>query len=391
MKVNLERKIPPGVRDILPEEAGRKRQIENQLGQAFGSWGYREVLTPTFEYYDALVMGGLDQEDNLYKFLDRQGKLLALRPDMTTPIARMVATRLKDCGFPQRLCYFSNAFSYADPQMGRQREFFQAGVELIGLPPGEADGEVIALAVEALKGVGLRKFRIHVGQIDVFNGLMEELGLAEEDQVRVKQAISAKNYVGLEELLLGLGCTLEQKETVVRITSICGGQGELAQALQLTSNPRAVAAIKNLHEIFVTLEMYGVTEYVMVDLGVLRGFDYYTGMVFEGYSSELGFPICGGGRYDGLLAKFGFECPATGFALGIDRIYLALNKHQQVPLESPLDYIIVYQRANLGQAITKATELRQQGLRVELIPKTEDIDVQAVITEKAPLQVIEVK
>lgn len=391
MQVNLERKIPAGVRDILPEEAGQKRQIENQFGQVFGSWGYREVLTPTFEYYDALVMGGLDQDDNLYKFLDRQGKLLALRPDMTTPIARMVATRQKDSGVPQRLCYFANAFSYADPQMGRQREFFQAGVELIGLPQGEADGEVIALAVEALKSVGLKKFRIHVGQIDVFNGLMEELGLAEADQVRVKQAISAKNYVGLEELLQGLGCSPEQKETLVRITSMCGGQEVLAEALELSRNPRAVAAIKNLQEIFGTLEMYGVAEYVMVDLGVLRGFDYYTGMVFEGYSLELGFPICGGGRYDGLLAKFGFDCPATGFAIGIDRIYLALTKQQQLPLQSALDYLIVYQRSALGQAINQATQLRRQGYKVELLPETEGINAQAIIAEKRPLQVIEVK
>jgi len=362
---NLQTQIPNGVRDILPEEAWRKRQVEEKFYGVFRSWGYQEVLTPTFEYYQAMVTGGdYKQDDHMYKFLDRQGHILSLRPDMTTPIARLVATRLKEAPLPLRLCYLANVFSYEDPQMGRQREFFQAGVELLGSTRGEADAEVIAIAVEALKAAGLQKFQIHIGQIEVFNGLMEELGISDQVKEKVKQAISNKNFVGLEELLNGSSLPKERRDGIIRLVTLHGGRQVIEEGYRLTANGRARAALDNLAGVYETLDSYGVAEYVTVNLGVLRGFDYYTGLVFEGYSSALGFPICGGGRYDKLVEQFGYPCPATGFAIGVDRVLLALSKQGNEP-QQVIDYLIVYDEGMKVKALAKARELREQGLVVE--------------------------
>ncbi|MHB8170189.1 MAG: ATP phosphoribosyltransferase regulatory subunit [Thermincolia bacterium] len=361
----LQTQIPTGVRDILPEEAWRKRQLEDKFYRVFRSWGYQEVLTPTFEYYQAMVTGeDAKQEDNMYKFLDRKGQILSLRPDMTTPIARLAATRLKESPLPLRLCYLANVFSHEDPQVGRQREYFQAGVELLGSTGGEADAEVIAVAVEALKASGLQEFQIHIGQIEVFNGLMEELGINQEVKEKVKEAIGNKNFVGVEEYLEGSNLSRERREEIVRLITFHGGKEVIEEGYRVTGNNRARLALENLAEVYDTLESYGVAGNVAVNLGVLRGFDYYTGLVFEGYSSALGFPICGGGRYDGLLGQFGYPCPATGFAIGVDRVLLALGK-QGVEGGQVTDCLIVYEESMKTKALVKARELREQGLVVE--------------------------
>ncbi|MDA8233438.1 MAG: ATP phosphoribosyltransferase regulatory subunit [Clostridia bacterium] len=362
---NLQTQIPTGVRDILPEEAWRKRLLEDKFYRVFRSWGYQEVLTPTFEYYQAMVTGGdAKQEDNMYKFLDRKGQILSLRPDMTTPIARLVATRLKEVPLPLRLCYLSNVFSHEDPQVGRQREYFQAGVELLGTTGGEADAEVIAVAVEALKASGLQEFQIHIGQIEVFNGLMEELGISQEVKEKIKAAIGNKNFVGVEEYLEGSNLSRERREELVRLITFHGGKEVIEEGYRVAGNNRARAALDNLAEVYDTLESYGVAGNVAINLGVLRGFDYYTGLVFEGYSSALGFPICGGGRYDGLVGQFGYPCPATGFAIGVDRVLLALGK-QGDESSQVIDYLIVYEESTKSKALAKARELREQGLVVE--------------------------
>ncbi|NPV26148.1 MAG: ATP phosphoribosyltransferase regulatory subunit [Firmicutes bacterium] len=319
--------IPTGLKDLLPEEAKRKRTLEANLAALFERWGYEEVITPTFEYYETLAMDlGSEAEDELFKFFDREGRLVALRPDMTTPIARLVATRLRNSPMPLRLYYLANVFRYEAPQAGRQREFYQAGVEFIGEPDARADAEVIALAVEALESSGLRDFQISLGQIEVFNGLMEETGLSPEQKKKVKETIARRNLVGLEQLLIEYRVATRQSESILRLPHLHGGTEVFTQARNLTTNVRAQAALDNLERVFELLDGYGQTKRVCVDLGVLRGFDYYTGVVFEGYTADLGFPLCGGGRYDRLLGKFGFDCPATGFALGLERLILSLIK-----------------------------------------------------------------
>lgn len=355
---------------MLPAEAWRKRRLEQELARVFYQWGYQEVVTPTFEYYQALAAGDNgNQEESLFKFLDRQGQILALRSELTTPIARLAATRLKDARLPLRLFYLANVFNYAEPQVGRQREFFQAGVEFVGPSNGEADGEVVALAVEVLKTAGLRNFQIHLGQMAVFNGVMAEIGLDEEGQTRFKNTLGNKDFVGVEEVLAAAGAAPGKRARIMELLSLRGGVEVLERAAVLLAGSPALAGLDNLREVFTVLEHYGVADYVVVDFSILRGFDYYTGVIFEGYAQHLGFPICGGGRYDKLLGRFGHPCPATGFAVGLERMLLALERQGDPLTEPPApDVLIIYRKAQRSEAIKQALELRSQGLAVETAP-----------------------
>lgn len=357
--------IPAGMRDLLPGEAQEKRELENKWSQLFSSWGYQEVVTPTVEYLDALAVDtGEEIRDRLFQFFDRQGRILALRPEMTTPIARVVATRLHRVQLPLRLYYAANVFRYDEPQAGRQREIFQAGVELVGAPGPLADAEAIALAVEALRQSGLEDFQISLGQIEVFNGLMEELPLSDEAKAKVRALVAKKDFVGLEGLLASSGLTQAQSDLLVKLPTLHGGREVLIQAASLAVNDRASRGLENLRLVYEALQAFGVEDYVALDLGVLRGFDYYTGVVFEGYTVGLGFPICGGGRYDGLLGQMGHDCPATGFAIGLDRVLLALSRSKQPSITPSADVLIGGN--DVAKIIAEATRLRLEGLAVEI-------------------------
>lgn len=372
VRSHLKQQIPAGVRDLLPEEAWRKREAENLLAALFRRWGYREVVTPTFEYYEALATGrGAEQEEQIYKFLDRQGHILTLRPDMTTPIARLVATRMKDEPLPLRLFYIANVFSYEDPQAGRQREFCQAGVELIGSAEDSADAEVIALAAGAMKKSGLKNFKVTVGQVDVFNGLVEELKLQEDEIKQIKKTVANKNFVGLQELLEEFKVAADDRDRFQRVMTMHGGPEILEAAASLVTSRKARKALKNLGRVKDLLEYYGVTNHISYDLGLLRGLDYYTGIVFEGYTTALGFPICGGGRYDRLLKQFAHPAPATGFAMGLERLLLALERGG-TEAASEYDYLIAFAPGQSAAALRKAEELRQEGFTVEVNPLDSD-------------------
>lgn len=362
----LKIKVPAGVRDLLPDEALRKRNLENLFEKTFKSWGYREVVTPSFEYYASLSMGrGAEEESQLYKFIDRQGYILALRPDMTTPIARLVSSRMREEELPLRLFYMANVFSFEDPQAGRQREFYQSGVELIGDKSSFADAEVIAIAVETLKASGLRNFKVSIGHVDVLYGLVEELGLPDDEKGRIKAAVSNKNYVGLQELLDEFNISASDREKFMQVITAHGDKRVLERMKQLSVNEKTEKALADLNEVYNALDAYGITEYVEIDLGVLRGLDYYTGVVFEGYSAHLGFPILGGGRYDNLMGQFGRACPATGFALGIERLLLSLEKEGfNNHSADHYDHLIIYSASQAHVAFRKARELRNNGSSV---------------------------
>ncbi|NLK50955.1 MAG: ATP phosphoribosyltransferase regulatory subunit [Syntrophomonadaceae bacterium] len=318
--------IPAGTRDLLPGEARRRRELEADLAKTFQRWNYQEVVTPTLEYYETLAVDlGEEVESELYRLLDRDGRLLVLRPDMTTPIARMVATRLRHYPLPLRLFYLANVFRYESPQTGRLREFGQAGVELIGKAGAEADAEIIALTVETLRVAGLRDFQLCLGEIQLINGVLEDLALPEAVVPSLKQALTRKDLVGLEELLLQNQVPAAKREMVMGIFRLQGGPSVLNEARQLTANKRAGAALDYLQQVWNCLVDLNVELSVHLDLGLVRGFEYYTGIVFEGYSANLGYPLCGGGRYDNLLGHYDYPCPATGFAVGLERLILALD------------------------------------------------------------------
>lgn len=359
----LKTQIPAGVRDLLPDEAMRKRNLEHSFETTFKSWGYREVVTPAFEYYASLSMGrGAEEDSQLYKFIDRHGHILALRPDMTTPIARLVSTRMGDEKLPLRLFYMANVFSFEDPQAGRQREFYQSGIELIGDGSAFADAEVISVAVELLKASGLKKFKVSIGHVDVLYGIIEQLGLPDEEKGRIKNAVSNKNYVGLQELLDEFKVSILDRDKFMQVITAHGNKEVLKKIAEIAGSDKLKKALDDLESVYDALEAYGVTDFVEIDLGVLRGLDYYTGVVFEGYSAYLGFPILGGGRYDNLMGQFGMECPATGFALGLERLLLSLeNEGIEHQADITPDYVILYTALQAPSAFKKARDLRQAG------------------------------
>ena len=357
--------IPYGTRDFLIGEAYKKRELESKIADIFSLWGYQEVVTPTFEYLD--IFEGSILSEQAFKFFDREGNVLVLRPDMTSPIARLASTRFRENGNPKRLSYIANVFRYEQAQAGRQCEFYQAGVELLGCDHAAADAEIVALAVQTLQTAGLKDFKISLGHVDFLNGVIESTGLDNETKDKIRMLMSGRDLAGLEMYLEKIGLASSLRDCLQEILFLHGGREIIAKAVRLSGNEMSEKALKNLDDIYSLLVNYNVVDKIDFDLGLIRNFDYYTGMVFEGYTRGLGFPICGGGRYDKMMASFGQDCPAIGFSAGIDRILLTLAKKNKNPEQSACIYI-GWQQDAFAKALEKAYELRQKGRQVELSP-----------------------
>lgn len=366
-KDNSVLKIPYGTRDFLPAEAAGKRVVETRLAELFAQWGYEEVVTPSIEYLDTLGLGSSQNiGDHLFKLFDKSNQTLALRHEMTTPIARLVSTRLQDSPLPLKLSYISSVFRYEQTQAGRQCEFYQAGVELMGPGSPATDAEVVALAVTGLLRSGLTEFTVCLGQVEFLNGILNQYRLSSSEQEALKAAMERRNLVELNQLVDELNLP-ENAKLVLKELPLLNGRGDLLKkAYDMALNEQSRRALDNLAEIYRLLKAYKVEQYVRFDLGIIRDFSYYTGMVFEVYAPGLGYPLCGGGRYDHLLADFGTACPATGFALGIERILLAIER-QQLPKHClPRDVYVGYAPGKETEAIEKAAALREGGKSVEL-------------------------
>ena len=364
---------PYGTRDFLPREAAAKRAIENRLAKLFSEFGYEEVVTPTMEFLETLrISGGV--ESNLFKMFDQNNRTLALHHEMTTPIARLAVSRLKDAPLPLKLSYNTSVFRFRKNQPERQCEFYQAGVELLGVSNAFADAEIIALAAQGLKVSGLKDFTICLGQVEFANGLMEENNLPPNVQTEIKNAIEHHNIVGLKKIVDALNLDKTAADSLKKIPTLHGGIEILETARVLAKNQKSIAAINNLQEIYKLAEIYGVADKIIFDLGIIRDFEYYTGMVFEAYAPNVGYSLAGGGRYDHMLKDFGLACPATGFALGIERILTACERQGISNDVQTKNIYISYDEKNFGAAIKKASELREDGKVVEisLTPQTFD-------------------
>lgn len=336
------RHTPTGVCDIMPDECSVKKNIESEIWSVFASMGYREVELPTFEYYDVFAKsGGQISQENMFKFFDEKGRILTLRPDITTSIARMAATKEDLSVLPKRYCYTGSVFRAEQTQGARQREFTQAGIELIGAYTPEADAEVIAAAIEALLAVGINEFSMEIGQVAFFNGLVEQAGLDAEKTEMLRERIDAKDSLGIKELASKLEIGDDIKELLSALPSLFGGMEVIERANVSGLNPVSKSALDNLRRIFELLTLYGFEKYISIDLGMLQSIDYYTGSIFKGYTHGVGFPICAGGRYDKLLSHFGVDAGAVGVAFGINRIVTALRTNgvrQMLQAESSVIY-----------------------------------------------------
>jgi ATP phosphoribosyltransferase regulatory subunit len=362
----LPSQLPKGARVYLPDEAARKRHVERYLLGVFTRWGYREVVTSTFEYADALATGtDADVQEKMFKFVDREtGRLLALRADITPQIARIVATRLRDEPKPIRLAYLTNVFRYDEPQVSHYREFYQAGVELIGLEKPEAEVEVIAMAIEGLRALGLERFQLVLGHPDFFRGLCEEAG-AEAARVReLRAALGRKDASTLGRLVEALAPPAPVGEALLALPGLFGHEAVLERAAAVAHNKRSAKAVANLAEVYRLLKIYGLADAVLLDLGEVRGFDYYSGTYFEAYVGGFGAAVAGGGRYDHMLARFGYDCPAVGFAFDVARM-LSVMETQGVAVElAGPDFFIIDFTPDKTAALSLARRLRDLGASV---------------------------
>src|SRR3954462_15623752 len=313
---------PPGTRDILPEEMRELRALEAALRAVFEQHGYGEVATPTIEDADVLRRGDERYANAAYRFFDERGDLLAMRSDMTIPIARLVATRMPASAPPFRLAYIARAYRAVNPQRGQMREFTQAGVELIGAPAPSGTAEVVEVLSAALDAAGLTRAVIGLGDADLYRQLLNELGVADDRRQRILEVFAAHDLVGLEAEVAELDIGAGERETLLRLPILRGGPEVLDRAHELGGGA-VERATQRLTSTYRALAARGVAERVSLDLGLLRDLGYYTGAILEVYDPELGHVLGGGGRYDELMGRFGRPLPAAGFALYLERLHVA--------------------------------------------------------------------
>jgi ATP phosphoribosyltransferase regulatory subunit len=362
----VQTQLPRGARIYLPDEAARKRHVESRLYDVFRRWGYREIVTPTFEYADVLARGtDVGVQENMFKLVDREtGRMLALRADITPQIARIVATRLREEPKPLRLAYVTSIFRYDEPQVSHYREFYQAGVELIGLPKPEAEVEVIAMAIEGLRALGLERFQLDLGHPDFFRGLLEEIKADDAREQELRQALARKDASTLERVVGEIAPPAHVGDALCALPSLFGGAAVLERAAGYARNDRSARALANLSEVYRLLTIYGLADAVLLDLGEVRGFDYYSGTYFEAYVAGFGASVAAGGRYDHMLSRFGYDCAAVGFAFDVARV-LAVMEAQgvAVPLPGP-DFFIIDFTPDKTAALSLARRLRDGGASV---------------------------
>jgi ATP phosphoribosyltransferase regulatory subunit len=348
---------PLGMRDILPEVVERKSRILHHIQMVLKMWGYHHIETPTLEFYDTVGGVSSTMEQRLFKLLDQTGRSLVLRPDMTAPIARVVGSLLKEEPFPIRLSYSGNVFRAQENEAGRNAEFPEVGIELVGEAAPDADAEVISLAIASLQAVKVNQFKLAIGHIGFMNGLFTEMINNKEKEDELKRFLHQNNYVGYRQYVEREGFTEGQRDCLLTLLELRGGKHQLEVAKGMACGERSLKAVQELEDLWEVLGQHGVTEHLIIDLTLVRDMDYYTGVLFEGYADQLGFPICHGGRYDNLLGQFGRPAPATGFALKVDRILEVSKLHEE---DSSRTVLITYTEFERKEAFELAKKRRAE-------------------------------
>ena len=349
--------------DVLPGECAVKKDIESTIWTVFASFGYKEIESPSFEYYDCYSSekGQISQE-KLYKFFDEQGRILALRPDFTTSIARMTATKGQNLQLPVRYMYNGSVFRAEHTEGVRRREITQSGIELIGSYSAKADAEVIAAAMEAMLALGIEEFSMEIGQVAFFNGLVEQLGLDGEMTEKLRERIDSKDSQGIKNIVDKLKIEENIKNVMIDLPYLFGDASIIERANVAGLNETSKVALDNLKSIYDLLTLYGFEKYISLDLGMLQSIDYYTGSIFKCYTYGVGFPIAAGGRYDNLMGSFGSPKGAVGCAIGINRI-MQVYKGETADVPSTLVYA---ERNAEGLGYELASNLRVNGCLTEM-------------------------
>lgn len=364
---------PEGVRDIYSDECERKNILENKLQHVLKSYGFHPIQTPTFEFFD--IFGkeiGTTPSKDLYKFFDREGNTLVLRPDITPSIARCASKYYMEDGIPIRFCYTGNTFINNSSYQGRLKETTQTGAELIGDGSVEADAEMIALTIQLLLTAGLKEFQVSVGHVDYLRGLFEASNLGEETEEEIRTLLLNRNFYGVEDLIEHAGLNENLTYLFGLLKDVMMTKAKIIEAKKKAVDyPKIYQALERLEQLEDILRVYKVEQYVFYELAMVSGFNYYTGIIFAGYTFGSGEAVVKGGRYDNLLKSFGKSSPAIGFAIVIDQLMNALQRqHIRIPFENTTKWF-VYTEKKHALAIEDAMELRKNGENVELMPLTE--------------------
>jgi ATP phosphoribosyltransferase regulatory subunit len=370
----FESTLPKGVKDFLPAKAAKIEYLEQTLRSVFARWSFQPIVPPSLEFLHVLEKGlGEGLRDKTFRLDDRQsGRMVAFSPDITPQVARIVATRMREIPLPLRLCYTGRVLRHTEQQVGKDREIFQTGVELIGLESPEADAEMIAMAIECFQKLGAAEFTIDIGQVEFFRGVMEDLPLSTVLVRQVQGAIARKDNSGLREILAGIELPEGAREEILALPRLFGGCEVLARAEKAVTNERSRRALGNLFRVLEILEVYGVADHVTFDLGELRGLDYHTGLTFQGFLPGMGRAVCSGGRYDNLTARYGYPAPATGFAFNLLNLLFALDGGGLDEAASRSSDVLIFQSgAEKERAQRLARALRERGLSVarDIIPR----------------------
>lgn len=358
---------PEGVRDIYNAECKRKIALESKLQSVIHTYGYKEIQTPTFEYFDIFSEErGTVSAKHMYKFFDREGNTLVLRPDITPAIARCVAKYYKDETKPVRLCYLGDTYINNHSYQGKLKETTQMGAELINDASIDADAEMIAMSIRCLLESGLTEFQIEIGHVDFFRALAEEAGLTKEEEEELRIRIEDKNLFGVEEILVAKDIKEELKRLFYQMPELFGSLEKIVSVKSKTKNPKAIKAIECLEKIYELLEIYGFENYISFDLGMLSMYNYYTSIIFRAYTYGTGDSVLGGGRYNHLVGQFGKDAPAIGMAINMDQLMAALTRQKKWKDVRESRIFLYYSKNYRMDAIQAANEYRAQKKAVEL-------------------------
>jgi ATP phosphoribosyltransferase regulatory subunit len=366
---NLMPMIPQGVQCYFGEEVNRRRKAEAVLAGIIKNWGFHEIILPFFDYLEDFSYGlGSQLGDKAYRFLDRDGSLLALRPDLTTLVAKTAATRMTDQPLPIKLFYSGEVFRQERSGAGKQKEFYQIGLESMGVADTWADVEVLLLAIDCLLHLGVTDVKLALGHVGFFNGIVSVLNLSPGQADALRAAIDHKDCASLAREVDSLDISPEKKKFLAGLPNYAGGKEVLEDALAVVENPYSREALRALNEIQCVMESLKLAEFVTFDLSEVRGLDYYTGIVFKIYGRSLGFEMGGGGRYDGLLAKFGWDLPAVGFSFTMDRLLPLIREMDALQIPSSVRDAAVLETEGvpMRDLFGEAWRLRRQGLPIHI-------------------------
>jgi len=371
---------PEGVRDIHNEECAKKLVLQSRIHDVLNLYGYSDIQTPTFEFFDIFNKErGSVSSNEMFKFFDRDGKTLVLRPDMTPSIARTAAKYYGETDLTLKLCYLGNTYINNSSYQGRLKETTQIGAELIGDDSLDADAEVIAMVIDCLLNSGLKEFQVEIGQVQFFKGLLNEAGISDDVEEELCELILNKSYFGVEELLNTQNIDRKLADTLLLLPQLFGSVEVLEKAKTLSSNPESLAALKRLEDLYQLLQIYGYEKYITFDLGMLSKHAYYTGVMFNAYTYGTGDSVVKGGRYDKLIGQFGSDKASIGFSITVDQLMVALERQK---IDIPLDKsgtLVLYQPDDRDISIHLSKYIRSVGTNVNMVHLDSSKDIKEYI------------